>query len=166
MDIDLTLCGSLLERLQQSYTSLDTEGLQDDLIELSGSDESYIAHITYLSQHGLVEANFKRGPSAYLLIAPPELTAKGIDFIRKDGGLGAMLDKANVNYQLHHALLSELLRQIQISPDTAHDKAALSSQLRALPAETIKHLYLKLLEQGVSHLPGVFQLIQKLLRQD
>ncbi|MDH6632529.1 UNVERIFIED_ORG: putative transcriptional regulator [Lelliottia amnigena] len=165
MEIDLCMCRALLERLMQSYTSLDTEELQDDLLEISGSDEGYIAHITYLSEHGLVKANLKRGHNAYMLLMPPEITAKGLDFIRKDGGLSALIDRSNVNYQLHEALLSELLRQIQRSHESAPRKEALSSQLRALPAETIKHLYLKFLDQGASRLPEVFQLIQTLLRQ-
>lgn len=166
MEIDLCLCRTLLERLMQSYTSLDTEELLDDLLEIAGDDACYIAHITYLSAHGLVQVDLKRGHNRYVLLAPPELTAKGVDFIRKDGGLSAMIDRANVSYQLHEALLSELLHHIQRSHESVPRKEALSSQLRALPAETIKHLYLKFLDQGASRLPEVFQLIQTLLRQD
>lgn len=165
MEIDLTICAALLDRLKQSYTSFDTDDLQEELLDISGSEERYIAHMVYMEQHGLVVANLKRGSRSYLPVSPPELTARGLDFIRQDGGLSALIDKSNVNYQLHDALLSEMLRQIQKSPDTDRDKEALTSQLRSLPAETIKHLYMKLLDQGVSTLPNVFQLIQTLLRQ-
>ncbi|MFE8049325.1 hypothetical protein [Brenneria goodwinii] len=167
MKIDLILCGEILTKLGEYYP-VPARGEQFLEIEkIAGDNEDIlVANLIYLEQHRLIISGIKRGLNGHSIYTGNlVLTERGVDYIREDGGLTAMLDKSSVNYQLHKAILSELVRQIQGSPDTDRDKEELSSQLRALPAETIKHLYLKVLDQGVSYLPDVFQLIQKLLHQ-
>lgn len=166
MKIDLILCGKILTKLGEYYPTPARSNQFSEIEKITVNDDDIlVANIVYLEQHGLLISGLKHGLNGHVIYTGGlVLTKDGIDYIREDGGLTALRDKAGVNYQLHEALLSELIRLIQASPDTDHDKEALASQLRALPAATIKHLYMKLLDQGVSYLPGIFQLIQKLLR--
>lgn len=166
MNIDLMICKEILEKLATIYPYSATSIELDELLEVAGSEEIFAANLIYLDQHRLIVSGLSFNINRHHVFrGETRITERGIDYVREDGGLSAMIDKSSVSYQLHEALLSEMLRQIQESPDTDRDKVALSSQLRALPAETIKHLYMKLLDQGVSTLPNVFQLIQTLLRQ-
>ncbi|WP_249926441.1 hypothetical protein [Escherichia coli] len=58
----------------------------------------------------------------------------------------------------------ELERIINSSTSaTTEDKKKLLSQLRTLPADAIKQLTIRLLGQGLDHLPDVFHVIQKAL---
>ncbi|MDA4176434.1 hypothetical protein NY836_03220, partial [Escherichia coli] len=94
----------------------------------------------------------------------PELriTKDGIDFIRDDGGLKAILGIMTI--RLHDETLCELERIINSSTSaTTEDKKKLLSQLRTLPADAIKQLTIRLLGQGLDHLPDVFHVIQKAL---
>ncbi|EHD21770.1 MULTISPECIES: hypothetical protein [Brenneria] len=168
MKIDLILCGEILTKLGEYYPTPARSEQLSEIEKIAGDDEDIlVANLVYLEQHRLLVSGIKRGLNGHVIYTGGlVLTKDGIDYIREDGGLTALRDKASANYQLHEAILSELIRQIQASPDTDRDKEALASQLRSLPAETIKHLYMKLLDQGVSYLPGVFQLIQKLLRPE
>lgn len=168
MNVDLELCGKLLNKLSESFPYAALSEDIDEMTILAGNDEeALITNLLYLEQHYLVKSGISININRHKMFrGETKITAKGLDFIRKDGGLTAMLERSNVNYQLHEALLSELLRQIHEAPDSSREKEGLVAQLRGLPAETIKHLYMKLLDQGVSHLPGVIPLIQKFLQQD
>ncbi|OCA53958.1 hypothetical protein [Photorhabdus namnaonensis] len=163
MKIDLTLCGKILTKLAEYYPKPANNSQFTDIENLAGDEDVLIANLTYMEQHHLLISGIKRGLNNSVYTGGLVLTERGIDYIREDGGLSVMLDKSTINRQMYDALLQALLDQIQASPEAQNQKEALTSQLQALPAETIKHLYMKLLDQGVSYLPGVFQLIQKWL---
>jgi len=133
---------------------------ENDQFELAfGGISNYVANLRYLSEHGLLVCKIDRYFHGYEIT--PDLmtiTNKGIDFIRNDGGLSAILNVVNV--RLHSDTINKLESIIGSSSAPEEEKATLISTLRKLPEDAIKHLNLKLLDVGVSHLPNAVHAIQ------
>ncbi|WP_226571276.1 hypothetical protein [Mangrovibacter yixingensis] len=129
-----------------------------------GSEDAIAANLLYLEGHDLIVSGIKKGINDYVInLNRLEITAKGIDFIRDDGGLGAIINVLTI--QLHGETLDELEKIINSSGSaTPEDKKKLLSQLRSLPSDAIKHLTLQLLGKGLEHLPDAFHIIQTALR--
>ncbi|MGL9724237.1 hypothetical protein [Sodalis sp. (in: enterobacteria)] len=90
------------------------------------------------------------------------VTAKGIDFVRNDGGLSAILNVVNI--RLHNDTINKLEAIIRASPTaTEEEKSSLISTLHKLPEDAIKHLNLKLLDLGMAQIPDVFHVIERVL---
>lgn len=137
----------------------------DYFSNLFGDEYTFYANLLYLEGHGLIESGVTTGNGeADLNLGKLKLTHKGIDFIRDDGGLGAILNVQTV--RLHAETLEELERIINASTQkTSEEKKKLISQLRSLPGDAIKHLTLQLLGKGLEHLPDAVHVIQTALRQ-
>ncbi|EAB2832889.1 hypothetical protein YS65_000455 [Salmonella enterica subsp. enterica] len=125
-----------------------------------GSEDNMIANLFYLSQHGLISNCITCDLSGWdINLSKLFITHHGVDFLRDDGGLGAILRIQTIRF--HDDTLDELERLIKASSTaTSEDKNKLISQLRSLPADAIKHLTIRLLGQGLDHLPDVFHVIQ------
>ena len=57
----------------------------------------YIANVTYLEAHGLIESGLQQSPTGHL-IGSPTITHKGMDYLSDDGGLSAHLNVVNVRF--------------------------------------------------------------------
>lgn len=124
--------------------------------------KKYIATAIYLEEHGLIESNIRRTMGGEYSIGHPKLTAKGNDFIEDDGGLSAILGVVTV--RIHDGTIKELIEMKIMQSDLSYsDKQKLTSQLRSLPAETIKHLVMKLVDMGLESAPSAISLISKYL---
>lgn len=119
-----------------------------------------IANLIYLQGHGLLTCRINQYLDDDFEVDSGQLkiTSKGIDFIRNDGGLGAILNVINV--RLHSDTVDKLESIIKNSSAPVEDKASMISTLRKLPEDAIKHLNLKLLDVGLSRMPDVFHAIQ------
>ncbi|MCO0144466.1 hypothetical protein MLV59_21205 [Escherichia coli] len=153
----------LLQILNDAHPYEISDDALQSVRDAFGDDNVLISNLIYLEEHGLI----KNALDYYLdgiNINIPELriTKDGIDFIRDDGGLKAILGIMTI--RLHDETLCELERIINSSTSaTTEDKKKLLSQLRTLPADAIKQLTIRLLGQGLDHLPDVFHVIQKAL---
>ena len=67
----------------------------------------YIANISYLESHGLVNSGLLQSPSGHV-IGSPSITHKGMDFISEDGGLSSLINVVNIRFCLDD--LREILR--------------------------------------------------------
>lgn len=86
----------------------------------------------------------------------------GLDFLADDGGLSAIL--GTVTIKLHDDTIKELIAQrIELAELPAAEKKRYLDQLRELPAETTKHLVMKLVDMGLDAAPQAMALIGKLL---
>ncbi|BAP28891.1 hypothetical protein AABD69_08950 [Edwardsiella piscicida] len=132
-----------------------------------GTDDCFTDNIIYLKEHGLIDCHlcvssdgtrnkFSWGSDTL------RLTAAGVDFVRNDGGLGAILNVQTI--RLHDDTIGAIEDIISSSNIPEGKKTGLISKLRELPADAIKHLILQLLTQGVQNLPVALQLIEKALR--
>lgn len=152
----------LLQFLYDTYpeelTSLQNEELQC----LFPGWENYIANLLYLEQHQLITSGLKCSMSTYVPVNRPFITHRGIDFIRDDGGLGAILNIQTVKF--HDSTIIALEDIIRVANLTEEQKKGLMSKLRELPADAIKHLTLQLLTPAVLHPQAVIQSIEKFLQ--
>lgn len=108
----------------------------------------------YLEEHGLVRSGLKRFGNlpgeGYEAMEPCEITARGIDFISDDGGLGAILNMITVKLDAEQwrELLAAKVEQLPIRPE---EKGELAKTIRGLPAKALERVFEKLLDWSVDH---------------
>lgn len=120
------------------------------------------ANISYLQEHGLIEATFYGPKEVGNAVQRARLTHKGMDFLEDDGGLSSILDVVTV--RIHEDSIKELIAaQISASDLAQPDKQRYLDQLRELPAETTKHLVLKMVDAGLANWQKALPLLQSIL---
>lgn len=153
------------EILQILYDAYPEKLTQDEADVLLARFPDYLtstANLLYLESHELIKSGLHDTGGGYIAIDVPEITHKGIDFIRDDGGLSAILNVQTV--KLHDSTIIALEDIIRVANLPEEKKSVLISKLRELPADTIKHLTLQLLTPAVLHPQTVIQSIEKFLQ--
>ncbi len=157
-DVDRNAQREILRCLAEHYPEMVVTS------ELFGTVEEHLvtANIAYLEDHGLVFAEYagarKYGASAEMI----RITHKGLDFLMGDGGLGAILGVVTV--KIHEDSIKDLIAaQINASELPQPDKQRYLDQLRELPAETTKHLVLKMVDAGLANWQKALPLLQSIL---
>lgn len=121
--------------------------------------ETMTFQLSYLEEHGLVSCKWA-GMDRVPILA--QITAKGLDFIEKDGGLSAILGVVTI--RLHDDTIKELITQRILGSDLSQpDKRRYLDALRELPAESTKHLVLKLVDMGLEAGPQAMGWLGKFL---
>ncbi|OIV47605.1 hypothetical protein BK025_02795 [Sodalis sp. TME1] len=151
---------ALYSALPDGIDHLIYEGFKEKF----GGELNLIANLNYLEGHGLLSCEITLYIDGDYQVNTDsiKITSKGIDFIRDDGGLGAILNVVNI--RLHNDTISRLEAIISASNAPPEDKTTLISTLLKLPADSIKHLNMKLLDAGLAHLPNVFHAIQSAMQ--
>lgn len=157
MRLDREWQNIILRNAAESYPEdLDLEALPSN-IDLS--DIKFYANLQYLEDHKLIEPN-SYGVSVDNIynVHIIRITAKGLDFLANDGGLSAILNVVTVKFEADtlKAILENRINQSDLAPA---DKQSMIDSLRELPAESIKHLTMKLLDEGLENLPSAIVLI-------
>jgi hypothetical protein len=135
----------------------------DALVDLFDNERNLYSNLWYLYQHGLIEDFHIKTRALYddvtdlILIDKIRITTKGVDFIRDDGGLSAILNVTTI--KIHNETLAKLEDIIKQSPLTEVEKETYLGKLKELPADATKHFVLKLLDLGLSRTHDVLQLI-------
>src|SRR5690606_11320636 len=118
-------------------------------------------NLRYLEEHRLVEVQAYETLDGTML-SSARITARGLDFLADDGGLGAILGVVTV--RLHEDTLKELVAaKIRDSALDQPEKQRYLDQLRELPAETTKHLVLRLVDAGLDNWQRALPLLQSTL---
>jgi len=124
--------------------------------------ETITANMAYLDEHGLIEAGWFKSLNSPVEWTSAKLTCRGIDFLRDDGGLTAILGVVTVKF--HEDTIKILLENFITHSDLSlPDKRRWISQLQSLPAETTKHLVLKLVDAGLENWSRALPLLQSIL---
>ena len=119
-------------------------------------------NIAYLHEYGLVEGTWYGTLDRGNMLAQANITAKGMDFLAEDGGLGAILGVVTI--KLHDNTLKAIIEAKVLSADLPeHDKQRYLDQLRELPGETTKHLVLRLVDAGLDNWQKALPLLQSML---
>ncbi|MEB5748421.1 hypothetical protein MXF13_00775 [Leclercia adecarboxylata] len=105
-----------------------------------GNVDNLVANLFYLYEHELLECLFLKELSGKISVQLESLkiTSKGIDFIRDDGGLGAILNVHTIRFHRDAVIVLEDL--IAISNLNDADKEKAKSALGALSTEALKTL--------------------------
>lgn len=157
-------------RILQALAGLNPVGTYDLATAIGEPDideTRLIVNALYLQDHELIQCGFRRSNSISASNDFHEsqesiITFRGLDFLADDGGLTAILDVVTV--KLHDDTVKELLTQrINESDLPSAEKGLWLEALQKLPAETTKHLVLKLLDLGLAEAPRAIGAIGKYL---
>lgn len=154
--IDRDLQHRILNLLIEHYPNhIDVEAKLDE------DRSKLLFNLQYLYEHGLIGEVLTATFDGFVIEAT-KITSKGIDFMADDGGLSAILNVVTVKVEASQMalLLETLVMSSNLSPA---DKQSMTSALRELPAESIKHLTTKVVDAGWDSLPGLMILMQTLL---
>ena len=144
MRLDRQLQRELLEYLRSKYP----EPNEDILLEEFKDREDLWGNVKYLMEYGLIEGTPRIVLDAPYSIIVKGITAKGLDFLEDDGGLGAILGTVTVRFDAES--LRELIEKRVLSLNLPHDqKETALAELKKLPVEALKIAVGKLLERGL-----------------
>ncbi|WP_186107293.1 hypothetical protein [Burkholderia gladioli] len=151
----------LLQMMAERYPlSLDIREVIKTFDEVT--ERRYAATMTYLIEHGLATGVVDYDANWNFSFGNPKITAHGMDFLADDGGLTAILGVVTVKFhdETLKAVIGQKIEESELPPA---DKRKWLDALRSLPAETTKHLTLKLVDAGLAHAPGALHAIQTYL---
>ncbi|QZI72870.1 DUF2513 domain-containing protein [Pseudomonas protegens] len=159
MKLNRELQRVLLEELRDFYPRRSQSAYH-----LNGySQADCLDNLMYLEELGLVESGVTFNSNGYVLTTQARITARGIDFLEDDGGVGAAL--AVVTVKLHEDTLRQLIEaKIQAANLPDDQKSGILKALREAPGETTKQLIAKLLDLGMENAGKALPLIQTLLQ--
>lgn len=139
---------------------LDAPALQ--LTEMTADIDALRVNLAYLEEHQLVTLKWQHylsEPSDFGLV---KITARGIDFIKNDGGLTAILGVQVV--RLHDDTIRALLvSQVEASDADQTTKEALIEQVRRTPANMLGHVVERALDAALRSTPDVVRLVTQAL---
>lgn len=137
-----------------------------DLAELQTrwDNRALRVNLRYMEQHGLIERRVEAtsglddDETTFV-----EMTEKGVDFVIKDGGLGALLNVQTV--RLHQDTIRDLLvRAVETSEVDAGVRERMVEQLRSLPAQAVETTASTVFEAMLHRLgPVAIQLLRTVL---
>lgn len=164
--LDRTLQLHVLRRLAE-LAPYGTENLEKEAAPDGTDHDTLMANLLYLQEHTLITLGFQRaggfgGVQGFVETHETHITARGQDFLADDGGLSAIL--GTVTIKLHDDTIKDLIEaKIHDSDLAPKDKQRYLDQLRSLPAESTKHLALKLIDAGLSNAPAAWTAIKTAL---
>ena len=144
-------------------TRLEDEGRKIYSRELAdiGEESAIAREVAYLKSSGLVDAAIREFDGVPHF-AWASITAKGSDFINKEGTIGADLNVLTV--RLHEDTVRDLLvARVRESDADQSVKEKLIDQLKALPAQGIAKVAEHALDQALRNLPNAVQWLQTVL---
>lgn len=162
MKLDRDLQRYLLTKMSEKYPGywdLNDEHPNDESNEYKNIE----ANLYYLMQHELIEKKSitisnSLGGGFNLIINLPTISHKGMDFLADDGGLSAILGVVTIKLESNQLkmILETKIMESDLSPER---KQSMIDGIRELPAESIKHLTMKLLDEGLENLPSALVLV-------
>lgn len=153
--LDRSFQNELLQRMSKAYpAAVDFLGQNGER-----TYNEIIATLSYLDEHRLAVLRLNHcldgSPSEFT----GRITAKGLDFLADDGGLGAILDVVTV--KLHHETVRDLLvARVEESTADPSVKARTISMLKDLPATTMQRLAQQAIDASLRQLPNAVQWLQ------
>lgn len=151
------LQNQILTLAAEAYPESIYPGYNNTLDQLE--ERKFAAALKYLEQNYLIEKkSFTLSIDNFYSFGGITITNRGLDFLSDDGGLSAILNVVTVRFEADtlKAILENRINQSDLPPD---DKKTMIDSLRELPADSIKHLTMKLLDEGLENLPSAILLI-------
>ncbi|WP_232829677.1 hypothetical protein [Rahnella sp. NRRL B-41462] len=141
----------LLEILSRYFPqSPDMDG-EIEIKSLFESDEEFFPNAMYLEEHGLVITNALYGFQGVTIETHlMKITAKGIDFILQDGGLGAILGVQTIKF--HHSAVVVLEDLISLSNISDPEKEKAKTKLSEMTTESLKAIVQTVTTAGLAAL--------------
>jgi len=157
-ELQLELLSKIAECYPFAWTDFEKKPDSEDYLKIA-------INLNYLKGHGLLSedaTNVRPSTSGngggVISISKPKITEKGLDFLKDDGGLSAILNVVTIRFETEtlKAIISTKINESDLSQE---QKQSMTLALEELPAESIKHLTTKLLDECVDNLPGAMTVI-------
>lgn len=134
--------------VRRSFTEIDSRQVQYNLF--------------YLQEHGLVTLFTRKMMDGTVPIYSATITARGIDFLRDDGGLSAILGIVTV--KIHEDTLKALLiGKIDGADGDPTTKKLIVDKIREMPSEALSTVTQRALESGLDQIPDLIGSLSKWL---
>lgn len=156
--LDRGFQNEILLTLRQFYP--DDYPILNPILELE-KRTNYIQNVFYLSEHGLVAAEFYNNSGTFE-VTSLRITHKGLDFLEDDGGLSAILGKFTVQFDydsLKYLVNNSLLERHDLPED---NKTRLRRAMDSASDTAWKELIKTLVQQGISKGPSAIENIAKI----
>ena len=121
-------------------------------------NEDYLMNLKYLYEYGLVKGyESKAIGKREFSLGGVEITAKGLDLLEDDGGVGAILRTVVVKFDAENIrhIMKERILSFNI-PD--EQKTSLVEKIKNFSGKALETITLKLLEKGLDN-PGILGVI-------
>lgn len=157
MKLNRTLQNKILTLAADAYPHYISPGYENDLDKCN--ETALAANLKYLEEHQLIQ------PRSVVVsldnmysFGAIQITKDGLDFLLGDDGLSAILNVVTVKFEAStlKAILATKINQSDLPPE---NKKSMIDALEELPAESVKHLTMKLLDECVDNLPAAILLI-------
>lgn len=116
----------------------------------------------YLHEHRLIEATTSNSLDLGTRVVSARITARGLDFLQDDGGLGAILGTVTVRFEAE-TLQALLAAKVQASALPPEKKSKVLGALKQLGADALKEVSKRLLDAALDQAPDVLQQLPQML---
>lgn len=159
--IERALQRELLEYLAHEYPKAADF---DDDDRFGGKANDVLVNLHYLHEHGLVDCNYAEYGDGNKEVMDARITAKGIDFLADDGGLGAILGVVTVRFD--EVTIKQLLEsKIDAADADPSTKEELKKSIRKMPGKMLEKLMEKTLDAGLASLPRLVPWLSHAIHQ-
>ncbi|MEN5297988.1 hypothetical protein ABE530_06485 [Brucella sp. TWI559] len=125
-----------------------------DMGELFNSHDNAVSvNVHYLEEHGLLKADWMVDEdTGRKYPVDGKITARGLDFLQDDGGLGAVLGVITI--KIHDDTIKQLLlSKVAEAEGDEGVRQKLMDKIKGLPAAGLQTIATRLIEKGVEQLP-------------
>ena len=150
----------ILFRLAEAHPKAIISNTEDEkpFFSLAG----YKSELFYLAGHNLIEIKHDHYLDGDIVVYSAKITSQGIDFIKDDGGIAAIL--GTITVKIHGDSIKEIIiKKIESSDLDQTYKQRLISRLQMLPVDSIIPLTMNLVSSAACNLPELIQTLQKFL---
>ncbi len=128
-----------------------------ELLGRSGSEIEI--NCAYLEEHNFVELSWVGSPNSGRVVVSVAATAAGIDYLKNDGGVGAILNVMTVRLDTDTVKQLFIERVKDVHGDRTM-KDRLIERIRNLPADALKAMTQTALSAGLKSLPNSLALFE------
>lgn len=130
---------------------------------LNASRHKLLQNVAFLVDEGLITGGIVdvlSGPEIH--IGTIRATNEGVKLITEEGNISASLKVITIKF--HDESIAALSSFVRCNVPDPDKQATFLQQIKALPAEGIKHISLELLSKGLSQIPDAIQWLETMLR--
>ncbi|RWK12160.1 hypothetical protein [Mesorhizobium sp.] len=159
--------GELLDRHFQRKLLRDLADLYPQSADLKRSygdqgDNRLLVNLAYLHEHGLIDFKWTKYSDGRIALHTATATARGLDFLADDGGLGAILGVVTV--RLHDDTIRKLLiEKIEKADGDSTIKGLMIAKVKELPSEALGSVAMTGLGAALDQTPHLFTLLRTIL---
>lgn len=156
--LDRSLQRRILETLAAAYP----RPLAFEQLQLDTDETAWSVNAQYLAEHLLIEAQTADFLDQPAQVTEARITARGLDFLQDDGGLGAVLNVMTVRLDAEtlRALMQE---RIDAAPIDESLKTKLTTWVKTASSEALKEATQRLVGAALDHAPDALRLLNTAL---